>query len=85
MKNKYAASCGKCGKMVAAATGETNMVGGKWFTRHLTDAACQAAPANQSPRFYGQGNGLGYDHYDDDNHFDYLETSEDVNPNEGSK
>lgn len=96
MKNKFTASCSKCGKPVAALTGETNMHNGKWVTEHTTAEACKAAAPSSvgsRPNFSGifSGGGYGYGAWDgmdddyDDNPYGPFSTSEDVNPNEGSK
>lgn len=92
MRNKYAATCSKCGKPVAALAGETNMHAGKWVTEHITDADCKAAvpgtvraKPNFSGSFYGSGAFYGFDRFDDYDDGWYGTTSEDVNPNEGSK
>lgn len=91
MKNKFAATCKKCGKQVQAGAGETNMVDGKWHTEHATADACKSA-VSPAPRRVGCGIG-GYggsemwrDYWDEeDNPYGPFSTSEDVNPNEGSK
>jgi hypothetical protein len=93
MKNKFAATCSRCGKQVAALAGETNMHAGKWVTEHATQEACKSAvpgPARSRPNFsgsfYGSAAWSGSDYYDDDdNPYGPFSTSEDVNPNEGSK
>lgn len=92
MKNKFAASCCKCGKLVDAGAGETNKVDGKWKTEHLTVDACKAAAPTQRRAGASVGGGyfgmVGYmnDYYDDyDNPYGEFGTSEDVNPLEGCK
>lgn len=82
MRNKFTATCFKCGRPVHAGTGETNMIGGKWATRHLTEEACkQAVPKQAHTHSYTYRDPF-YDDYDD---WAWGGTSEDVNPNEGSK
>lgn len=97
MKNKFTASCSKCGKPVLSGTGETNKTGNKWITEHLNADDCKsAAPSAQRRVGYGIGgyssgyygaNEMWRDYYDyeDDNPYGPFSTSEDVNPNEGSK
>lgn len=82
MRNKFTANCFKCSKPVIAGTDETNMVGDRWATRHLNDIACQQAlPASQTRQASYTFRDPFYNDWDDW----YNGTSEDVNPNEGSK
>ncbi len=46
MRNKFGATCSKCGGFVEAGTGETNKVFGKWRTTHLN--GCPSRPVVRS-------------------------------------
>jgi hypothetical protein len=89
MKNKFECNCSLCGRRVAIGEGDTNMIEGKWKTQHV-NARC---PVTHQSNFGSPAYGSGYgardswrDYYeDDDNPYGPFSTSEDVNPNEGSK
>jgi hypothetical protein len=79
MKNRYSATCYKCGAIVTANSGETNLSPtGKWLTNHTYD--CERLKRDQN---------YHYDAFEEYGnytlHWSGCETSEDVNPNEGSK
>ena len=87
MINKYEATCCICSKAVLAGTGQTNMVKGHWRTEHNNEADCDAAEDRKPrhrPRAPSRDYGAPYPYEDDYGLYGYC-TSEDVNPNEGSK
>ncbi len=84
MKNKFACTCANCGRMVAVGDGDTNMVDGKWKTTHAEPCA---RPVQRS---YVNHRNIAMDCFDlqcNDyyNPYPWAESSEDLNPNEGSK
>ena len=90
MINKFAATCHKCAKLVAAGAGNTNLIEGKWQTEHKSTEQCYSAvKVNFStPRQYFNSHAMNswQDYYDDDdNPYGPFSTSEDVNPLEGCK
>lgn len=90
MKNKFGATCTKCGNYVEPGKGETHLHSNGWRTYHSTTDGCKAASPvvkrTQSAGNFGgyRGGHSFYDYYEDDD-FYHDGTSEDVNPNEGSK
>lgn len=93
MRNKFSATCKKCGKQVDAGAGETNKVDGKWHTEHLNADACKAAKSSVPRRvgasvgggFFGSVYWSGSDYMEDEYDYMWGGTSEDVNPLEGCK
>lgn len=68
-----------------AGSGETNMIDGKWRTEHLVEADCKAAtPARRQKYAMDCFDYQSFGDYED-NPYDWATTSEDLNPNEGSK
>ena len=47
--NRYAATCYKCGRNVAAGTGILTNGGGKWITEHTDCGTATVAPATLQP------------------------------------
>ncbi len=88
MRNRFAASCKKCGRLVLAGQGETNKGdNGKWVTVHDNCPVPSAPVPTRSNRHY-RDNDEGYrSSYDEefDREFYAGMTSEDFNPNEGDK
>jgi len=49
MRNKFQATCYKCGNQVLAGTGETNKVGEKWKTEHIVCEVAKPIPQEVVP------------------------------------
>ena len=81
MKNKFNATCARCGQTVLVGDGDTNLSeGGNWVTKHAQCPQRVAVGSLFAPYIGG---------HPEDDEFDaefYRDmTSEDFNPNEGDK